>query len=177
MRSGYLRYFRFGSGPWPIVDRAGTQVGQVARQSLGFGGRTAGVWDMQNALWLLVKQSLKGTLLLAGDTEVGRVGWHGVGAMSTVNISMQLGGRPRARMLAKARNLRDGTARVVDPAGTDLLSVQLEEERRGRVFTLTRLVGTPDDYEYLVQGLIPALILELDSRTAFETTGDDPNTW
>jgi hypothetical protein len=169
LRSGYLRYFHGGSGPWPVADGSGAQVGWVTRGPFGLGGRSAEVWDMQN-LWLRVRQSMRGTLILLGDDEIGLVGWHGVGAMSTINISLQLQGRVRARMLAKHQDLAEGTATVVDPAGSGLLSLQIQRQETTKILTLRRLVGTPEGYEYLIQAMVPAIILELDSRTGFDPT-------
>lgn len=170
LRSGYLRYFRIRRDPWPVVDFRGEQVGWVARSANPFGPRTADVWDMGNNVWLRVKQGMRGTAVLVGGAQVGLVGWHGVGAMSTVDISLQYGGRHRARMRAKGGELLDGSARVTDPGGTPLLSVATgwDRDAQGPTVTVQRLVGTPDDYEYLVQALAPALILELDNRAGFD---------
>lgn len=173
LRSGYLRYLRRGGGPWPVVDQTGDQVGQVARGSFSVTGRSAGVWDMHNTLWLVVKQSIHGSQILVGDREVGRIQWHGVGSMGTVDITMHLMGRMRARMRARRGELADGSARVLDPGGGELLSLAIERDADAHVLTLRRLVGTPDEYEYLVQALVPAIILELDSRAGFGAAHDD----
>lgn len=170
LRSGYLRYVvQAGSGQWPVTDGSGAQVGWVVRGPFALGGRSAQVWDLQ-ALWLAVKQSTHGTLVLSEDRQIGRIGWHGVGAMSTVNISLELAGRVRARMLAKQHELQSGTATVQDPSGTDLLALKVERLEDSRILTLQRLVGTPNEYEYIIQAMVPAIILELDSRVGFDPT-------
>ena len=68
---------------------------------------------------------------------------------------------------------------MIDPSGTGLLSLQLGWSDIGRSITLTRLVGTPDDYEYIVQALVPAIILELNDRMGFDSRYDHPDngTW
>jgi hypothetical protein len=172
LRSGYLRYLRRGAGPWPVVDLAGTQVGQVARSSFALAGRSAGVWDMAGVQWVGVKQSLHGTLILLGDREVGRITWHGAGSKGTVDIALHLLGRMRGQMRATRAQLASGEARVVDPTGCSLLSLRAERDRDGVAVTLRRLVTTPEDYEFLVQAIVPAIILELDSRAGFHAAHD-----
>ncbi len=91
LRSGYLRYFRQGGGPWPIVDLSGAQAGYLTRSSFSLTGRSITVWDMANAAWVTVKQSISGTVIALSDQEVGRIQWHGIGSLSTVDISVHLG--------------------------------------------------------------------------------------
>ncbi len=79
----------------------------------------------------------------------------------------------RARMRAKREDFADGTAVMTDPAGTPLLSLAITSERDMRILTLQRLVGLPGDYEYAVQSVVPAIILELDNRSSFKSTHDD----
>lgn len=169
LRSGTLRYVVGAGGQWPILDGADDQVGWIVRGPFSFGGRSAQVFDMQS-LWLTVKQSLQGTLVLHENQQVGLIGWHGIGAMSTVNISLELAGRVRAKMLAKQHDLGSGTARVQDPSGADLLGLQVERRGDSRVLTMQRLVGTPDEYEYIIQAMVPAIILEFSSRVGFDPT-------
>lgn len=177
LRSGYLRYFRRGPGPWPVVDLSGAQVGYLSRSSFSLTGRSIGVWDMANTPWLTVKQSLHGTLIMVGQHEVGRVGWHGVGSLGTVDITVELAGRVRAKMRATRQELGEGRALVTDPAGAPLLSLAITRDADMRVLTLQRLVGLPDEYEYGVQSVIPAIILELDNRAGFQAAGDDDRTF
>ena len=172
LRSGVLQYVVGAGNQWPVLDGADTQVGWVVRGPFSLGGRSAQVWDTRS-MWLTVKQSLQGTMVLHENQQVGRIGWHGIGAMSTVNISLELAGRVRARMLAKRRDLGSGTARVQDPAGTDLLGLQVERRGDSRVLTLQRLFGTPDEYEYVIQAMVPAIIIELNSRAGFDATFRD----
>jgi hypothetical protein len=175
LRSGYLRYFRHGAGPWPVVDLAGDQVGHLSRSTFSLTGRSIGVWDRANTLWLVVKQSIHGTLIQLADREVGRIQWHGVGSLGTVDITVALLGRMRARMRATRQDLATGRAVVTDPGGAPLLSLGITRDADMRVLTLQRLVGLPDDYEYAVQALVPAIILELDNRASFKATHDDNN--
>jgi hypothetical protein len=173
LRAGYLRYFRRAGGPWPVVDLSGDQVGLLARSPFGLTGRSIGVWDMANTLWLVVKQSIHGTLILAADQEVGRIQWHGVGSLGTVDITVHLMGRMRARMRATRQDLAIGKAVVTDPGGAPLLSLGITRDADMHVLTLQRLVSLPDDYEYAVQAVVPAIILELDTRAGFKASHDD----
>jgi Protein of unknown function (DUF2510) len=176
LRSGYLRYFRQGGGPWPVVDQAGDQVGFLTRSSFSLTGRSISVWDMANAPWVSVKQSIHGTAIAVADQEVGRIQWHGVGSLGTVDITVHLGGRMRARMRATREDFADGQAVMTDPAGAPLLSLSITRQAAVRVLSLQRLVGMPDDYEYAVHAVVPAIILELDNRGAFQASNDDDNT-
>jgi hypothetical protein len=173
LRSGYLRYFRQGAGPWPVVDLSGAQVGYLMRSSFSLTGRSISVWDMANTPWVTVKQSLHGTVIAVADQEVGRVQWHGVGSLGTVDITVALGGRMRLRMRAKREDFSAGEAVMSDPGGTPLLCLSITSEADMRVLTLQRLVGVPDDYEFAIQAVIPAIILELDNRSSFQATHDD----
>lgn len=169
LRSGLLRYVVQAGNHWPVLDGAGTQVGWVVQGSWAPGGRSAQVWDLQS-MWLSIKQSLHGTMVLRENQQVARIGWHGIGAMSTVDISLELAGRVRAWMRAKQHELGSGTARVQDPGGSDLLTLKIERQGDSRILALQRLVGTPDDYEYIIQAMVPAIILELNSRVGFDPT-------
>lgn len=173
LRSGYLRYFRQGSGPWPIVDLAGEQVGFLVRSAFSLSGRSITVWDTTNTAWPTVKQSMAASRITYGEQEVGRILWQGVGSLGTVDISVQLAGRTRCMMRATRQDFAAGTGMVTDPGGTPLLSVAITSEQDMRILTLQRLVGLPDDYEYAVQALIPAIILELDNRRAFQVSNND----
>lgn len=175
LRSGGLRYFRRGGGPWPVVDMAGDQVGYLTRSSFSLTGRSIGVWDMANVPWLTVKQGIHGTGILVAEREIGRIQWHGVGSLGTVDISVQLAGRVRMRMRAVRQDFASGAATVTDPVGTPLLSLGITRDADMRVLTLQRLVGLPEEYEYAVQAVVPAIILELDNRASFQATHDDDN--
>lgn len=170
-----LRYFRRGGGPWPVVDMSGGQVGYLTRSSFSFTGRSIVVWDMANIAWLTVKQGIHGTGILVADREIGRIGWHGVGSLSTVDISVNLAGRMRARMRATRQDLAAGTAVLTDPAGAPLIALTITRDSDTKVLSLQRLVGLPEDYEYAVQAVVPAIILELDNRAGFQATHDDDN--
>ena len=78
-------------------------------------------------------------------------------------------------MRATRQDFAAGTGMVTDPGGTPLLSVAITSEQDMRILTLQRLVGLPDDYEYAVQALVPAIILELDNRSAFRVSNNDAN--
>jgi hypothetical protein len=130
---------------------------------------------MANAAWVTVKQSIHGTVIAVSEQEVGRIQWHGVGSLGTVDISVHLAGRMRFRMRAKREDLGAGRAMMTDPGGTPLLSLSISSQADMRILTLQRLVGMPDDYEYALQAVVPAIILELDNRSSFQATHDDVN--
>jgi hypothetical protein len=173
LRSGFLRYFRQGGGPWPVVDQSGDQVGYLMRSTFSLTGRSISVWDMTNTPWVSVKQSIQGTVIAVADQEVGRIQWHGIGSLGTVDITVHLGGRMRARMRATREDFAAGQAVMTDPTGAPLLCLSITRQDDVRVLTLQRLVGMPDDYEYAVHAVVPAIILELDNRSAFQASNDD----
>lgn len=175
LRSGFLRYFRQGGGPWPVVDQSGGQVGYLMRSTFSLTGRSISVWDTANAPRVTVKQSIHGTVIAVADQEVGRIGWHGIGSLGTIDITVRLGGRMRAKMRAEREDFAAGKAVMTDPAGAPLLVFGITREADTRVLTLQRLVGMPDDYEYVVQAVVPAIILELDNRSSFQAANDDDN--
>lgn len=173
LRSGFLRYFRQGGGPWPVVDQSGDQVGYLMLGSFSLTGRSISVWDMTNTPWVSVKQSIQGTVIAVTDQEVGRIHWHGIGSLGTVDITVHLGGRMRAKMRATREDFLAGQAVMTDPAGAPLLLLGITRQADTRVVTLQRLVGMPDNYEYAVHAVVPAIILELDNRSAFQASNDD----
>lgn len=175
LRSGGLQYFRRGGGPWPVVDMAGVQVGYLTRSSFSLTGRSIGVWDIANVPWLTVKQSIHGTFIAVSNQEIGSVQWHGIGALGTVDITVHLAGRMRARMRAERQEFAAGQAVMTDPAGSPLLTLGIAREGDTRVLRLQRLVGLPDDCEYAVQAVVPAIILELDNRAGFQSAHEDDN--
>lgn len=177
LRSGGLQYLRRGGGPWPVLDMAGAQVGYLTRGSFSLSGRSVGVWDIANVSWLTVKQSIHGTGILVANQEIGRIQWHGVGSLSTVDITVHLAGRMRARMRATRQEFAAGEAVLTDPAGSPLLALGISRDGDTRVLRLQRLVGLPDEYEYAVQSVVPAIILELDNRAAFRAANDDDSTF
>ena len=177
LRSGYLRYFRQGGGPWPVVDQSGDQVGFLMRSSFSLTGRSISVWDMASTPWVSVKQSIQGTVVAVADQEVGRIQWHGVGSLGTVDITVHLGGRMRSKMRAKREDFAAGRAVMTDLVGAPLLSLGITSQADMRIVTLQRLVGMPDDYEYAVHAVVPAIILELDNRSAFQASNHDDNTF
>jgi hypothetical protein len=160
-----------------VVDQAGVQVGFLTRSSFSLTGRSISVWDMTNTPWVSVKQSIGGTVIAVADQEAGRIGWHGIGSLGTVDITVVLGGRMRARMRATREDFAASQAVMTDPAGAPLLSFSIARQDDVRVLTLQRLVGMPDDYEYVVHAVVPAIILELDNRSAFQASNDDDNTF
>jgi hypothetical protein len=151
----------------------GTQVGYLTRGSFSLTGRSIGVWDIANVPWLTVKQSIHGTVVMVANQEIGRIQWHGVGSLGTVDITVHLGGRMRARMRATRDQFAAGGAVLTDPAGAPLVMLAISRDGDTRILRLQRLVGLPDDYEYVIQAVVPAIILELDNRASFQASNDD----
>ncbi len=159
-----------------MLDMAGDRVGYLTLGSFSLTGRSLAVWDVANVPWLTVKQSIHGTRILVGEREIGTIQWHGVGALSTVDISVHLAGRMRARMRATREDFSAGKAVMTDPGGSPLIAIGIAREGDTRVLRMRRLVGLPEDYEYAVQAVVPAIILELDNRSSFQSVNDDDNT-
>lgn len=173
LRSGTLTYIRAGAEPYPIVDGAGDLAGGLVRPMVGIGRKAMECRDTASIPWFWLSMSIRGTRVMHGESEVARIGWHGIGGLSTVDLSLDIGGRPRATLRAGAQELTDGLARLVDPAGTPLAAVSVNTRLGDPAITITRLVGIEGGLDYALLALPLALILEFEDRAAFRGSHRD----
>ncbi len=164
--------------PWPVLDDRGATVAWVHLPAgLTIGPKTYRLSDPVGRQLLAVTQ--QGGLRTGGlrvldadDRDLGVVRLKGFTGLARLRLEIVTAGAVVATMDATVADLSDGAATVADQTGTELCRLLLAGGDGQRWFGLRWSHSVADPLHAVLVGLVPALHIELEERSAWNMLRD-----